>query len=214
MVCEVETELRHNDQVLVHYGAEDRKLWHDLVTELFAAYHANSRSPRFFQASEKAEEVFQAYQRRVIDRRLGDLADANTYAARWLEWSLRLAVVLHAAKCGATAHTQPLSPETAEAAVTLAEWFAERQLDFFEVSRAEAARKKSDRVLDSLKSRRHHAWPENAITARDVRRLRIVSTSAEAITLLSQMEEQGKLVGKDQRPQNGGRTVKFYHLRD
>jgi hypothetical protein len=79
-----------------------------------------------------------------------------------------------------------------------------------EVSRAASKTKKADDVLDLLRLHPKQPWPKNAINARDVQRARIAVSSDEAVALLGQMEDEGRLVGKDYRPATGGHVVRYY----
>ena len=81
-------------------------------------------------ATPEARQRLEAYFNQIVDRRkAGELNDVSQYASRWAEQAARLALTLHAGHYGAVAHQHPLALETANNAVSLAEWFVEQQLD-------------------------------------------------------------------------------------
>jgi hypothetical protein len=132
------------------------------------------------------------------------LKDITSFAGRWTEQAWRLSVVLHAARHGLHAHEHPLSPDTAQDAITLADWFAAQQLDILSGGRWRAKRDRQKEVLLLL------ADITDGITARDVYRARIAKTSEEARDLLASMEQGGILLGQDITPERGGWTVRIY----
>jgi predicted DNA-binding protein (UPF0278 family) len=50
------------------------------------------------------------------------------------------------------------------------------------------------------------------ITARDVQRKGIMDSADESHTLLSQMEADGELTGKDSQPETGGHITRTFTL--
>ena len=105
-----------------------------------------------------------------MERRLADLRDVTTYAARWNEQAWRIAVCLHAGLHGEDAGGRMLAADTAASAIALADWFAGEQLRILARGRHAARRAKRDEVLELL------ADNPKGITARDVHRARIVDT--------------------------------------
>jgi hypothetical protein len=83
----------------------------------------------------------------IVRQRRGELRDVTAYAARWNEQAWRIAVCLHAGVHGSQAHGQPLSLETAQFAIELADWFAAEQLRILNAGRRQ---QKFDR-LEKLK---------------------------------------------------------------
>ena len=72
-----------------------------------------------------------------MKRRRGELRDVTSYAARWNEQAWRIAVCLHAGTHGSQAHEQPVSLETAQRAIALADWFAAEQLRILNAGRTQ-----------------------------------------------------------------------------
>jgi len=73
----------------------------------------------------------------IVKRRLGELRDVTSYAARWNEQAWRIAVCLHAGTHGGQAHEKPLSLETVQRAIALADWFAAEQLRILNAGRTQ-----------------------------------------------------------------------------
>jgi hypothetical protein len=85
----------------------------------------------------------------IVKKRREELRDVTSYAARWNEQAWRIAVCIHAGTHGSQAHEQPVSVETAQRAIALADWFAEEQLRILDAGRMErkAARLKKLKEL-------------------------------------------------------------------
>ena len=73
----------------------------------------------------------------IVKRRRGELRDVTSYAARWNEQAWRIAVCLHAGTHGGQAHERPVSLETAQHAIALADWFAAEQLRILNAGRTQ-----------------------------------------------------------------------------
>jgi replicative DNA helicase len=179
------------------------KGWDALVRELLTTY-CHNRESFTIEPTPAAIQLLTDHHNRVVDLRLGEMKDITSFAGRWTEQAWRLSVVLHAAGHGQHAHEPPLSPDTAQDAITLADWFAAQQLDILSGGRWRAKRDRQKEVLLLL------ADITEGITARDVYRARIAKTAEEARDLLSNMEQEGVLLGKDITPERGGWTVRLY----
>jgi hypothetical protein len=140
----------------------------------------------------------------IVKRRRTDLRDVTIYAARWNEQAWRIAVCLHAGLHGARAHEYNLELDTAKRAIELADWFAVQQLEILSAGRETARREIWDKVLSLLKDN-----PEG-IRASDVYRARIVRNADEAHALLTAMEADGELSGRDEKPESGGHVTRVF----
>jgi hypothetical protein len=145
-----------------------------------------------------------AHYNAVVERRRADLRDVTTFAARWTEQAWRIAVCLHAGLHGAHTHEQELELATAQCAIELADWFAAQQLEILSVGRDNARRKIRDDVLSLL------THQPAGIRASDVYRARIVRNADEAHTLLTAMEFEGELSGRDKQPEGGGHITRIF----
>ena len=159
---------------------------------------------RTIQPSPEARRALDDYFNRIVGRRLGDLGDVTTFAARWGEQAWRIAVCLHAGEWGAQAHEQAIEPTTAFNAIELAEWFAEQQLEILSGGRAKASADLRDRVLSLL------ADKKEGVCARDVLRARIKPSADEVRQLLETLEAEGVLTGRDEHPEGGGHVTRIY----
>ena len=175
------------------------KLIRDLLQTYRQATEAHTIEP-----TPAAMQLLTDHHNAIVDKRRGELKDITSYAARWTEQAWRISVVLHAALHGASAHEHHLSAETATAAITIVDWFAEQQLDILSGGRLQAKRDRDDEVLK--------LWARNpeGITARDVHRARITKTPEESRELLATMEKEGQLTGRDITPEHGGKTSRLY----
>ncbi len=156
------------------------------------------------QPSPEASKAMEAHFNGIVTRRLADLRDVTTYAARWNEQAWRIAVCLHAGRWGQEAHEQTLELDTAEDAIALADWFAAQQLEILSAGRHRGRRKIRDEVLALL------ADNPKGIRASDIYRARITRNADEAHTLLATMEAESELTGRDDKPEGGGHVTRIY----
>jgi len=151
-----------------------------------------------------AKEALKAHHNRIVGRRRAELVDVGSYAARWNEQAWRIAVCIHAGKHGANAGERNLDLATAQAAITLADWFAGQQMEILAVGRFAAKRARQDQVLGML------ADKPDGITARDVQRGGLAHKADEARALLDELERDGLLAGRDHTPGGGGHVTRIY----
>jgi hypothetical protein len=177
--------------------------WAMLVGKLLRTIH-KANEPFTIEPTPEARRMMDDHHNQIVERRLGELRDMTTFAARWNEQAWRIAVCLHAGLHGEDAGGRMLAADTAANAIALADWFAGEQLRILARGRHAARRAKLDEVLELL------ADNPNGITARDVHRARIVGSADEARTLLAQMEVDGELTGKDSKPETGGHITRTF----
>jgi hypothetical protein len=144
--------------------------WDALAKELIQTFRMACK-PVTIEPTPEARQMMEEHHNRIVERRLGDLRDVTTYAARWNEQAWRIAVCLHAGLHGEDAGGHPLSADTAASAIALADWFAGEQLRILARGRHAARRAKRDEVLELL------ADSPNGITAREIHRARIVNSA-------------------------------------
>ena len=159
--------------------------------------------PFTIEAAPDARRMMDGHHNKIVERRLGELRDVTTYAARWNEQAWRIAVCLHAGLHGEHAGGRMLSADTAASAIALADWFAGEQLRILARGRHAARRAKRDEVLALL------ADNPKGITARMVQLKRITDTADEARALLASMEPE-ELTGKDSKPETGGHITRTF----
>ncbi len=183
--------------------ADTAYAWASLVHSLIRRFRM-AGEPVTIEPTPDALKMLNEHHNRIVDRRLAELRDVTTFAARWNEQAWRLAVALHAAKHGEHAGGRMLEADTAASAITLADWFAGEQLRILARGRHTARRAKLDEVLKLL------ADKPQGIRASDVYRSRIVPTAPEAHALLAAMEAEGELRGQDEKPDGGGHVTRIY----
>src|ERR1019366_2725497 len=176
--------------------------WAARVASLIETFRMAGESVTI-QPAPDARRMMAAHHNQIVERRLTDLRDVTTYAARWNEQAWRIAVCLHAGLHGEAAGARMLSADTAASAIALADWFAGEQLRILERGRHAARRAKRDEVLELL------ADNPKGITARMVQLKRITDTADEARALLARMEPE-ELTGKDSMPKDGGHITRTF----
>jgi len=175
-----------------------------LVNTLLSTFRMASK-PFTIKPTSEALKMMTDHYNRIVERRLGELRDVTTFAARWNEQAWRIAVCLHAGGYGEDAGNLELEADTAASAIALADWFAGEQLRILARGRHAARRAKRDEVLELLVDN------PKGITAREVQRSRIAGTATEASTLLTEMEADGELIHTESKPEGGGHVALVYH---
>ena len=160
--------------------------------------------PVTVQPTPDALQVLNAHFNGIVKRRIADLRDVTTFAARWNEQAWRIAVCFHAGQHGADAAQRELDTATAEAAIVLADWFAAQQLDILDAGRQAAKCDTRDQILALL------AKKGASVTARDVQRARIAPDASNAQLLLAEMEAAGILQKSNEKPKHGGHVTLAY----
>jgi hypothetical protein len=183
--------------------ADTANNWAMLVGKLIQTFRM-AGEPFTIEPAHEARQMMKEHHNRIVARRLGELRDVTTYAARWNEQAWRIAVCLHAGLHGEDAGGRMLSADTAASAIALADWFAGEQLRILARGRHAARHAKRDEVLELL------ADNPKGITARMVQLKRITETADEAHDLLASMEAEGELTGKDSKPETGGHITRTF----
>jgi hypothetical protein len=203
LICHTNAEPRPIIEGAAGIPAEVRAEYRRLIRELLETYRLASEA-RTIEPTPEALAALNAHFNAIVERRRGELRDVTTYAARWNEQAWRIAVCLHAGLNGSKAHERRLELATAKAAIELADWFAGQQLGILEAGREAARREIRDEVLSLL------ADNPAGIRKSDVYRKRITLDADEAHTLLSTMEAEGVLIGRDEKPEGGGHVTRIY----
>jgi hypothetical protein len=177
--------------------------WVELIQNLLSTFRFRAE-PVIIEPTPEALRKMSAYFNGIVERRLADLKDVTTFAARWGEQAWRIAVCIHAGLHGTGAGEQRLGLETAEHAIALADWFAGEQLRILAGGRMAAQRAKLDEIFDLLVDN------PKGITARHVCRARIVPNADEAHAFLEGLEAEGELIGQDSKPDTGGHITRIY----
>ena len=150
--------------------------WTKLIRLLINTYRAQGDTPHLVHASPEAMELFTDYENENVRRRRsdGDLQDMASFVARWTENAWKLALVLHAARHGAKAHTARLDHSTAADGIEVMRWFSIQQLHVLSTRRREGLSKRllallailatgKDRRMKFRELRRIHRFEESEI---------------------------------------------------
>ena len=123
LACHTDCEPREIGKNPPSISSSVEKAYAGLVYSLLTTYR---RAPKRFtiKPTSEALEALNDHHDAIVKRRRGELRDVTSHAARWNEQAWRIAVCLHASTHGSEAHKQPLSLETAQRAIALADWFA------------------------------------------------------------------------------------------
>lgn len=175
---------------------EVSQAYRELIHALLASYRCGELTHTFAPDPVALAMMVEHYNR-IVGRRRYDLRDVGIFAARWNEQAWRLAVCLHAGKWGGEAHEHPLDTETAAAAIELADWFADQQLEILSAGRESAQHKLREKVLALCIDK------PSGIRPADLYRHHVVPNAETARELLLAMERDGQITGRDEKPQGG-----------
>jgi hypothetical protein len=152
LICDtdlVPTELRRDARSIPKPVFDD---YDRLIRDLLNFYWY-SRDEREIKVTTEALECFFAFHDELVPRRKSDLADINSFIARWHEHAIRMGIVLHVGLHGARAASEPLRLDTAEKAVEIVRWFGRHQLRILSHARRLWLQKQADHLRDLLLTR-------------------------------------------------------------
>ncbi len=136
LACHTNCEPREIGKNPPSISSSVEKAYAGLIFSLLDTYRLAHERFTIVPTSE-ALEALNDHHDAIVKRRLGELRDVTSYAARWNEQAWRIAVCLHAGTHGSRAHEQPVSLETAQRAIALADWFAAEQLRILNAGRTQ-----------------------------------------------------------------------------
>ena len=174
-----------------------------LIRGLLESYRLAGEA-RTIDTEPEARQALTDHFNDIVQRRLTDLRDVSSYAARWNEQAWRIAVCQHAGRWGRQAHEHALERQSAQDAIALADWFASQQLEILSAGREQARRAKCDEVLALLVDH------PRGIRASDVYHARLAHNAEAAHALLAAMERDGVLSGRQEKTAGGGHVTRIY----
>lgn len=154
LLCDVKAEAEDEPEDFPEMKVSVALAWQTLIHGLLEEYRENGRTPQTIDATVEAHRILRGFtnQSKSQTKVGGHLRDLDSYVARWGENAWRVALCLHGAVHGRSAHLHPLRDTEASAAVEIVRWFCRAQLDFLAVSRSDRAKRRLDRVLDILRA--------------------------------------------------------------
>jgi Protein of unknown function (DUF3987) len=177
------------------------------ISTLLTTYRISS-APVLIKVQPEVDDYFTDHFNRIVRRRLSDLQDINSFAARWNEWAWRISVCLHGATHLDKAAEHSLSMQTAEDACAIADWFSEELLSILREKRVDKRLDKKQHLLDKIF--KLIALKPRGISARDVLRDRLAPTAEEAKKILEELTADGILYAFDVAPPGGGKKTRLH----
>lgn len=202
--CHTNCEAREIEEDVQSIPETVSTAYGDLIRCLLETYRLASE-PWTIRPAPEALRAMNAHHNAIVARRRGELKDVTSFAARWSEQAWRIAVCLHAAQHGESAHDHRLELDTVGRAMEIANWFVAQQLEILSAGRHKARRAVRDEVLSLL------ADNPKGIRASDVYKARIARNADQSHTLLATMEAEGELTGCDAQPEGGGHITRIYN---
>jgi hypothetical protein len=125
--------------------------WNLCIGELIENYRLR-KDPVTIEPTPEARELFRGFTNEIVRRRRhgGDLADVQTYAARWAEQAWRLSVGWHALNVGTKAHVTAFDETSAASVIQIARWFAHEQMLILGMLRTERRHQRFEKLCEIL----------------------------------------------------------------
>ena len=112
--------------------------YYDKWSRIYDTYRQGYLEPGEKKSIDVPAEVrtlMRDWESHIVDLRLGKFADVDSFAARWIENTWRLAGVLHVSRHLDKAHEIPLERDEEEAAIELMDFFIQQQLALMHTTR-------------------------------------------------------------------------------
>ncbi len=172
-------------EVLATYG--------ELMRSLLKAYNRHEGEPYLISPTPSAAAIMRTFARGI--RQLvatTELAHVASFPARWAENAWRIALVLHAATHGDSAHAQPVSEQTAESAVRIMTWFAAHQHELLMANLKSKDNEKFAFALDFVNQSPGGVRPRDLFRKRQA----LFRTITEATRILNALEEERRITSQ------------------
>jgi hypothetical protein len=117
--------------------------FHGLTESLISKFRKGTL--HIVEGDSGAVQALVAFHNEIAERREKELADVDSFAARYGEWACRVTVVLHAMEHGAAAGESQVVLQTAQRAIAITQWFIDRHL-----SAVNEMRQKQEQALREL----------------------------------------------------------------
>lgn len=171
--------------------------WQDLVCRIANTFYHQPEAV-IFPCQQEVLDLMTRFRLCLIQRTKfeGDLADVSSFAARWVEQTWRIMLVLHVTKLQEMV-LSPVSMETANEAIQLMDWFATQQLLLLTAQRERKTDERFESLLQVLGRK-----PGQCCSLRDLHR-RHGFQEAEVRTIV--LNHPGILVMKELKAPGPGR---------
>jgi hypothetical protein len=188
------------------FCAVARASWDHLVNVLLNTFRLAINSNEI-AASDGAKAVLLEYRNSLVARINDplDLRDVRSFADRWGEWAWRFALVFHVTDHRREAMAEPISVETAQKAVSLARYYADRKLAVLAGARSAREQDLKNAILNLLAD-------STCLSSADLQRARLARTADEGRKYLDRLVMQGVLARTEKAPASGGPTRVRYQL--
>jgi hypothetical protein len=167
-------------------------------------------NPHEVQASSEAKQLLLQYRNSLVGRvnDPNDLKDVRSFADRWAEWAWRLSLLFHVVLYRKEAMAIPLAVETAQNALILTEYYAEKKLAVLSGARLLNERNLNEKILNHMRS-----VSSGCVSASDLKRARIVHSAEIGRSCLDRLVLRGDLKKTEESPIGGGPLKIRYYLK-
>jgi hypothetical protein len=186
-----------------------RDAYRDLIIALLKNYRHREGAIGIVSTDSAVLARFRAYENQIRALRSpgGLMQDIQSYAARWSQNAFRIALVLHAATHGTSAHDRPLAIETADSALAIMDWFRSEQVRLLKDHITKADQERANRLEEAI--RRYGA---NTATIRDLT-TRNGFKEPEIVALTERLPERFRIKeSRAARGSKGGRPSRSVEL--
>jgi hypothetical protein len=162
--------------------------WNHLLDVLLNTYRLAS-NPLEVSITDEAKRLMIDYYNSLVPRVNDptDLKDVRSSVARWAEWAWRVALVFHVVQYRKEATKEPISQETAQNAISLTRWYADKKLALLAKGRSNNKLNLDEKIIDL-------AMKKDFLVAADLQQAGLVKTASEARAYLDRLVATGNLV--------------------
>lgn len=191
------------------FDAVVRASWDHLVDVLLNTYRM-APNPHEVQASAEAKQLLLQYRNSLVGRvnDPDDLKDVRSFADRWAEWAWRLSLLFHVVLHRKEAIAMPLAVETAQNALLVTEYYAEKKLAVLSGARLLNERNLNEKILNYMRG-----VSSGCVSVGDLIRARIAHSAEIGRTYLDRLVLQGDLKKTEESPIGGGPLKIRYYLK-
>jgi hypothetical protein len=129
-----------NDENAEPLNAQIQADWNAFIKKLYTKYH-DAPTPFDIRVDSQVRALSRTLHNTIVRRVRGRFADIKSFAARWVEQTWKVAILLHIGQYGTDCEKHHLSPETFNATTAITRYFAEEQLDVLQFTRVDKVEK-------------------------------------------------------------------------
>jgi hypothetical protein len=145
-----DTELQpmeETDETAAPFDVGIQASWNTFITAVYKKYH-DATEPFDIPVNEEVRKLSRKLHNTIVWRVRGRLADIRSFAARWVEQTWKVAILVHVGSYGTDCEKHDLSPGAFEAATAITRYFVTEQLEVLQFVRVDKVEKMHSRLQE------------------------------------------------------------------